>query len=94
VELKCPANMAKHLEALRANEHAKEYKWQLQGQLWVAHRKWVDAVSYDPRFPEHLRLAIARIERDESAIKELAAECDKANHEIEEVLFTLQKKAA
>jgi hypothetical protein len=82
------------LEALRANEHAKEYKWQLQGQLWVTHRKWVDAVSYDPRFPEHLRLAIARIERDESAIKELAAECEKANSEIEEVLFTLQKKAA
>lgn len=94
VELKCPANMAKHLEALRSNEHAKEYKWQLQGQLWVAHRKWVDAVSYDPRFPEHLRLAIARIPRDESAIKELAAECAKANSEIEEVLFTLQKKAA
>lgn len=96
VEFKCPANMAKHLEALRSNEHAKEYKWQLQGQLWVAHRKWVDAVSYDPRFPEHLRLAIARVERDESAIKELAAECAKANDEIEEVLYSLRniKEAA
>lgn len=94
VELKCPANMAKHLDALRANDHAKEYRWQLQGQLWVAHRKWVDAVSYDPRFPEHLRLAICRVSRDEASIKELAAECAKANDEIEEVLFTLQKKAA
>jgi putative phage-type endonuclease len=94
VELKAPANMAKHLDALRANDHAKEYRWQLQGQLWVAHRKWVDAVSYDPRFPEHLRLAICRVPRDEAAIKELAAECAKANDEIEEVLFTLQQKAA
>lgn len=94
VELKCPANMAKHLDALRANDHAKEYRWQLQGQLWVAHRKWVDAVSYDPRFPEHLRLAICRVNRDEASIKELAAECAKANDEIEDVLFTLQKKAA
>lgn len=94
VELKCPASMAKHLDALRVNDHAKEYRWQLQGQLWVCHRKWVDAVSYDPRFPDHLRLAICRIERDEAAIKELAAECEKANREIEEVLFTLQQKKA
>jgi putative phage-type endonuclease len=92
VELKCPASMAKHLEALRSNEHAREYKWQLQGQLWVAHRKWTKAVSYDPRFPEHLRLAIAHVERDEKAITELAAECEKANTEIEAILSDLQQQ--
>lgn len=90
-EFKCPANMAKHLEALRSNEHAQEYRWQLLGQLWVAEREWVDAVSYDPRFPEHLRLAICRVYRDESAIKQLAAECAKANEEIEAVLSDLQR---
>lgn len=90
-EFKCPANMAKHLEALRRNEHATEYRWQLQGQLWVAEREWVDAVSYDPRFPEHLRLAICRVYRDEKSIKELAAECAKANDEIEAVLADLQR---
>lgn len=96
VEFKCPASMAKHLDALRSNDHAKEYRWQLQGQLWVAHRKWVKAVSYDPRFPEHLRLAICHVERDEKAIKELAAECVKANDEIESILSELlqQKEAA
>lgn len=96
VEFKCPANMAKHLEALRSNEHAKEYRWQLVGQLWVAEREWVDAVSYDPRFPEHLRLAICRVHRDEKAIKELAAECEKANDEIEAILSDLKnlKEAA
>lgn len=93
-EFKCPASMAKHLEALRSNEHAREYRWQLQGQLWVAHRKWVKAVSYDPRFPEHLRLAIAHVERDEKAIAELAAECEKANAEIETILHQLQQKEA
>lgn len=90
-EFKCPANMAKHLESLRSNEHAQEYRWQLLGQLWVAEREWVDAVSYDPRFPEHLRLAICRVYRDESAIKQLAAECAKANEEIEAVLADLQR---
>lgn len=90
-EFKCPANMAKHLEALRSNEHAQEYRWQLLGQLWVAEREWVDAVSYDPRFPEHLRLAICRVYRDEAEIAKLSAECCKANDEIEAVLADLQR---
>lgn len=94
VELKCPASQHKHLSALLSNEHATEYRWQLQGQLWVTGRQWVDAVSYDPRFPEHLRLAIVRVQRDEKAIAELAAECAKAHDEIESVLFQLQQKAA
>lgn len=94
VELKCPANMAKHLDALRSNDHAKEYRWQLQGQLWVTGRDWVDAVSFDPRFPDHLRLAIFRVQRDEIAIRQLEAECIKANDEIETILNDLQQKAA
>jgi putative phage-type endonuclease len=94
VELKCPASMAKHLDALRVGDHAVEYRWQLQGQLWVTGRQWVDAVSYDPRFPEHLRLAIVRVQRDEKAIADLAAECAKANAEIETILYQLQQKAA
>lgn len=94
VELKCPANMAKHLDALRSNDHASEYRWQLQGQLWVAKRKWVDATSYDPRFPDHLKLAICRVERDEKAIRELADECARANDEINQVLHDLKQKEA
>jgi putative phage-type endonuclease len=93
-EFKCPFSQAKHLAALLTGEHATEYRWQLQGQLWVAEREWVDAVSYDPRFPEHLRLAITRVHRDEKAIAQLAAECAKANDEIEAVLYQLQQKAA
>lgn len=96
IEIKCPASMAKHLAALQRNEHATEYHWQLQGQLWATGRKRVRAVSYDPRFPEHLRLAICIVERDEKAIEKLAAECAKANAEIEDILLSLQnlKEAA
>lgn len=94
VEFKCPASQSKHLAAVLTGEHATEYRWQLLGQLWVAEREWVDAVSYDPRFPEHLRLAIKRVYRDENAIAQLAAECAKAHDEINEVLFQLQQKAA
>lgn len=90
VEFKCPASQAKHLEALRRGEHAVEYRWQLQGQLMVAQRAWVDAVSYDNRFPEHLRLAIKRVHRDEQAIAQLAAECEKANAEIDAIVDELR----
>lgn len=47
LEIKCPASMAKHLDALRIGAHAHEYRWQLQHQLMVTGRQWVDAVSYD-----------------------------------------------
>ena len=82
VEVKVPSSMAKHLEALRTGAHAVEYRWQLQGQLWVARRQWVDAVSYDPRFPGSLNLAITRVERDERAHSDLHAACVAAEAEV------------
>lgn len=96
VEFKCPASQAKHLAALRNGAHAQEYRWQLQGALWVAERAWIDAVSYDPRFPEGLQLAITRIARDEAAIKELERACIAANVEVDAIVSDLQqlRKAA
>lgn len=94
VELKCPANMAKHLDALRYGAHAQEYRWQLQHQMLVTGTHWVDAVSYDPRFPEHLQLAIVRVERDESAINELREAIKSADAEVETIVSELQAKAA
>lgn len=89
VEIKCPASMQKHLEALRSGAHAVEYRWQLQHQLMVTGRKWVDAVSYDPRFPEHLQLAVTRVERDEAAIAELREAIRVADAEVEATVAEL-----
>lgn len=96
VEVKCPLAEAKHYEALRFGAHADEYRWQIQGQLWVSGRKWVDAVSYDPRFPEGLQLAIVRVERDEDAIRDLMTECIAANMEVAEQIewFESNRRAA
>lgn len=91
VEIKCPASMAKHLDALRSGAHAVEYRWQLQHQLLVTGRAWVDAASYDPRFPEHLQLAVTRVTRDESAIAELTAEIIKADAEVSALVDELNK---
>lgn len=89
LEVKCPDNMEKHLEALRSGAHAKEYRWQLQHQLFVTGRQWVDAVSYDPRYPDGLQLAITRVERNESAIAELAEGIKAADTEVEAMVAEL-----
>lgn len=90
VEIKCPANMAKHLDALKTGAHATEYAWQLQHQLWVTGRKWVDATSFDPRFPDGLQLAITRVYRDEAAITALAEAVAIADKEVEATVNELR----
>jgi len=95
VEIKCPSVEAKHYEALRYGSHVQEYWWQLQGQLWVSGRQWVDAVSYDPRFPTEHQLAIMRVVRDEQCIAELEAACIEAESEVcEQVQWFEQRQAA
>jgi exodeoxyribonuclease (lambda-induced) len=78
VETKCPSNRTKHLAALlRAHDAADgfaatlksvcpavEYGPQVQWQMWVTGRPWVDLVSYDPRWPGDQCLAVLRVEAD------------------------------
>lgn len=90
LEIKCPASMAKHLDALRTGAHAKEYRWQLQHQLLVTGRQWVDAASYDPRFPDGLQLAVTRVERDEAAIADLSNEIELADAEVSAMVAELE----
>lgn len=92
LEIKCPDNPEKHLEALRNGAHAKEYHWQVQHQLFVTGRKWADIVSYDPRFPERLQLAAVRVERDEAAINQLASAIDLAESEVAAIVAELKSK--
>lgn len=95
-EFKCPASSAKHLAALRNGEHAREYRWQIQGQLWVTGREWCDVVSFDPRFPDNLQLAITRVHRDTSAFAELKSACIVADEEVDAIVceLTAMRKAA
>jgi hypothetical protein len=92
LEIKVPASMQKHLEGLRTFAHAVEYRWQLIHQLMTTGRSYVYAVSYDPRFPDGLKLAIRKVEaidcRDE--IAELEAEIIAADAEVESVVAELK----
>jgi hypothetical protein len=73
LEIKCP-ELATHLDYLTLAAEPPEYTWQIQGQMWIADMDWVDFVSFNPDFPEHLQLVIRRIKRNDEAIKKLAAE--------------------
>jgi hypothetical protein len=56
------------LELLEANAVPDEHMAQLQGQLWVSGRAFVDFVSYWPGLP----LFVKRVHRDEDFIAKLA----------------------
>lgn len=71
-EAKCP-NTLTHLDTLLAGKFPSQYYPQIQWQLATTGRAWCDAVSFDPRCPEHLQLFIERIPRDERYIAELEA---------------------
>src|SRR5690242_11601692 len=66
-EIKCPSPQV-HVGRLLNNEIDSDYKCQLQGQLWIMEREWVDIVSYHPQMPP----CITRVNRDEAYIEILS----------------------
>lgn len=68
VEIKVPKEST-HVSYLLKKTVDRDYYPQIQGQLWVAERKYVDILSYHPEMPP----ALLRVERDEEFIKVLSA---------------------
>ena len=79
-----------HLQAevLLGDRLPPEHLPQLQGNLWVAEREWIDFVSYWPKMP----LFVKRVYRDEIYIKNLAAEVDLFLAEMDTYLATLRNE--
>lgn len=80
VEIKCPRSTT-HLDYIQSGKPPAKYVHQMMAQLSCTGRKWVDFVSFDDRFPEHLRLFVVRfqpteeeIEKFESKVKEFLSE--------------------
>lgn len=73
VEIKSPQPAA-HLETLLDQAVPTKYLTQIMWQLACTGRAWCDYVSYNPSFPEHMRLFIKRVERDDARIHELEKE--------------------
>lgn len=63
LEIKCHlagSGLAKHMRYLLTGELDADHKPQLQGQLWVGERDWVEFVSYSPGLPTFTK----RVHRD------------------------------
>lgn len=73
VEIKCP-NSATHLDFLLTGSIPDKYIVQMLWQMACTGRDWCDYASFDPRFPEDIRLSVERIERDNKRIGDLENE--------------------
>lgn len=83
LEIKCP-EWNTHIDYLVGGKLPTLYKWQVQGQLWVAKRDWCDFFSYHP----DLEPLLIRVKRDEKLIKQLE---ERVNEAIEEVKIVMEK---
>ena len=92
VEIKCP-NSATHLDTLLTGKINNKYLLQMQWQMACSGRKWCDFVSFDPRFPEDLKIFIKRVERDDKLIAEITAEVKKFLAELDETMTQLEQLA-
>lgn len=94
LEIKAPT-LATHLDYiyLPANACPSEYIPQVQGEMWIAERKWCDFVSYQPDFPEKHQIVIRRVFRDDAYIKKLELEVIKFMDEVTEALQKLPEAA-
>jgi putative phage-type endonuclease len=81
IEIKCP-EIQTHVEYLLAGTFPMDYFQQVQGQLFVTGRKWVDFISYYPG----LKPLIIRVERNEKFISALESELVKFCTELEKVV--------
>jgi len=73
VELKCPIP-ATHQDILLGKAFPDKYVKQALWQMACTGRAYCDLVTYDPRWPESMRLFVQRVERDGDAIAELERE--------------------
>jgi hypothetical protein len=69
VEIKVPSEQVHMSYLLGSGSPYEAYRCQMQGQLWISQRQWIDSLSFHPELPP----ALMRIERDEEFINLLEA---------------------
>jgi putative phage-type endonuclease len=91
IEIKCPLETT-HTNTLLKKQAPKKYYPQMQWGMCVTQRSFCDFVSYNPSFPDDLKLFVIRVERDDDYIKMLEEEVVKFNEEIEQLLNSIKEK--
>jgi putative phage-type endonuclease len=88
IEIKCP-NSATHMDTLLSKKPSGKYVTQMMWQMACTSRKWCDFVSFDPRFPPHLQLFVARVLRDDAVINALELDVTTFLKELEDMVYQL-----
>ena len=86
VEFKCP-NDRVYLIYLYTGKVDTGYEWQMQMQMLVSGREWVDYVAYNPNFERCY--VIKRINRDEVKISKLKVGIAQATAQLQTILGAL-----
>lgn len=68
IEAKSPLP-ATHLDYVKSGTIPGDYYKQIVHGLWITGAQWCDWLSYNPDFPEPLRVKLVRVHRDEAQIK-------------------------
>ena len=68
IEVKC-LKQANHWSILREQKIPSKYLPQLRHNMWVTRTRWVDFISFDPRFPENLQFYCERLWRKDADIE-------------------------
>ncbi len=82
IEIKCPSD-AVFVRYLFNREIDPKYQWQMQHELLVAERKWVDFVVFNDNLN---RLDITRVERDEFKIEKIRVGLEQGEAKIKQIL--------
>ena len=78
IEIKCP-QMKNFRRVMESRAMPPRYRWQVQGQMWVCGRDWLDFVCFHP---PGQGIAL-RIERDEDDFDRLETRCIEVNRDVE-----------
>ncbi len=82
VEIKCPSN-SNYVKALHTQKISTQYEWQMQFQMYVTNRKWVDHVVFNENFES---LIIIRVPRDKAKVEKIKAGIKSGVSKIEKIL--------
>lgn len=91
VEFKCPGT-SQHIETLRGGIIAKSYRDQMTWEMACTGRTWCDFVSFDPRLPESMTLAIRRVTLDVERLGEVENEVRIFLAEVDETVADLRRR--
>lgn len=78
------------IERLLKGTLPTEHRAQVQGSMWITERPWWEFVSYSPGLP----LFVVRVPRDEEYIMELAAETERFNAELADLVAKVRSYGA